>query len=135
MDIVISETSGQPIYQQIYEQICAQILKGGLVSGECLPPIRTVAKELRISVITVKKAWEELESRGFIYTMAGKGCFVADLPPRELDSKREGLIRSRMEKDAAYYRAMGLSEEAAVRMLRDCFRGDAKKGPGQNEAP
>ena len=60
MDIVISNTSGDPIYQQIFEQISAQIINGLLTSDTCLPPIRTVAKELRISVITVKRAWEEL---------------------------------------------------------------------------
>ena len=77
MDIVISNTSGDPIYQQIFDQISAQIIQGKLPGDFCLPPIRTVAKELRISVITVKRAWEELEHTGLIYTMAGKGCFVA----------------------------------------------------------
>ncbi|MDX1358209.1 MAG: GntR family transcriptional regulator, partial [Clostridia bacterium] len=59
MDIVISNTSDKPIYRQLFEQISAQIIKGQLSGGEGLPPIRTVAKELRISIITVKKAWEE----------------------------------------------------------------------------
>ena len=66
MDIIISNTSDKPIYQQIYEQISAQIIKGELESNFWLPSIRTIAKELRISVITVKKAWEELERMGFI---------------------------------------------------------------------
>ena len=77
MDIVISNTSGDPIYQQIFEQISAQIIKGLLPSDTCLPPIRTVAKELRISVITTKRAYEDLERDGFIETFAGKGSFVA----------------------------------------------------------
>lgn len=114
MDVVISETSGQPIYRQIYEQICAQIVKGALKSGDCLPPIRMVAKELRISVITVKKAWEELEHSGFIYTMAGKGCFVAPLPDSGLDGKRDELIRERLQKELAYYRSLGVSKRELV---------------------
>lgn len=109
MKIVLSATSGKPIYQQLFEQISAQIIKGELAQDFCLPPIRTVAKELRISVIPVKKAWEELEHKGFIYTMAGKGCFVAPLLRGELDSKRDNLVIDKLKKDSAYYRALGLS--------------------------
>lgn len=91
MDIVISNTSGVPIYQQIFEQISAQIIKGLLPSDTCLPPIRTVARELRISVITTKRAYEELEREGFLVTVPGKGCFVAPQNP-ELQ-REEGLRR------------------------------------------
>jgi hypothetical protein len=73
MNIVISIMSDKPIYQQLFEQISAQIIKGELEKDFCLPPIRTVAKELRISVITVKKAWEGLERRGFIYKWLERG--------------------------------------------------------------
>ncbi|HEY5467156.1 MAG TPA: GntR family transcriptional regulator [Clostridia bacterium] len=117
MDIVISNTSDNPLYQQIYEQICAQIIKGELESGFCLPPIRTVAKELRISVITVKRAWEELEREGFIYTMAGKGCFVAPMLSKELDSKRDKLASEKMRKDIAYYRSLGLSKADVLKLI------------------
>ena len=101
MDIVISNTSDKPIYQQIFEQISAQIIRGELKKETCLPPIRTVAKELRISVITVKKAWEELERRGFIHTMVGKGCFVASLLPDELHSKRNELADETLQQQIA----------------------------------
>ena len=77
--INISNTSDKPIYQQLFEQISSMILNGELKSDFNLPSIRTAAKELRISVITVKKAWEELERSGLIYPVAGKGCFIADI--------------------------------------------------------
>jgi GntR family transcriptional regulator len=121
MDIVISNTSGDPIYQQIYDQISAQIIKGVLPSDYCLPPIRTVAKELRISVITVKRAWEELEHAGLIYTMAGKGCFVAPLLPNALDAKRTQLASEKLSKDMEYYKTLGLSLEEIVAMIKQDY--------------
>lgn len=121
MDIVISNTSEHPIYRQIYEQISSQIMQGKLASDFCLPSIRTVAKELRISVITVKRAWEELERDGFIYTMAGKGCFVAPLKTSERDSKREELVLYKLEKDMEYYRSLGLSPKEVIAMIEKYF--------------
>lgn len=76
MDIIISNTSSQPIYEQIYSQIKSMILTGTLKEGEALPSMRFLAKELRISVITTKRAYEELERDGFIETITGKGSFV-----------------------------------------------------------
>ena len=78
MTILIDNKSGQPIYEQIVEQIREQILMGTLGADEALPSIRSLAKDLRISVITTKRAYEELEQEGFLYTVAGKGCFVAE---------------------------------------------------------
>lgn len=121
MNIVISNTSEKPIYQQMYEQISSQIIKGELERDACLPPIRTVAKELRISVITVKKAWEELEQRGFIYTMAGKGCFVASLPKVEMDSKRNEMVYEKLSKDIAYYKSLGLTMDEVMEFIRQNY--------------
>lgn len=118
MNIVISNTSDVSIYQQICEQICAQIIRGELPGDFCLPPIRTIAKELRISVITVKRAWEELEHQGFIYTMTGKGCFVAHLPANELNNKRDRLIEEKLTKDIEYYKSLGLSMPDLVQLIR-----------------
>ena len=78
MDVIVSNASAQPIYEQIYSQIKAQILSGALREGELLPSIRALAKDLRISVITTKRAYDELEKDGYIYTVAGKGCYVAE---------------------------------------------------------
>ena len=77
MDIIIQNTSGKPIYEQITAQIKNQILSGALQAGDALPSMRLLAKELRISVITTKRAYEELERDGFIETVTGKGSFVA----------------------------------------------------------
>jgi GntR family transcriptional regulator len=118
MNLIISNTSDKPIYQQLYEQISAQIIKGELENDYCLPPIRTVAKELRISVIPVKKAWEDLERDGFIYTMAGKGCFVSALRPAQLSSKRDALAIGKLKKDIAYYKGLGLSLEEILDLIR-----------------
>ncbi|HKM28454.1 MAG TPA: GntR family transcriptional regulator [Anaerovoracaceae bacterium] len=77
MEIYISNSSNQPIYEQIYTQIKNHIIAGKLSEGDPLPSIRGLAKDLRISVITTKRAYDELEQDGFIYTIAAKGCFVA----------------------------------------------------------
>ncbi len=118
MDIVISATSDKPIYQQLFDQISSQIIKGRLREGLCLPPIRTVARELRISVITVKKAWEELERAGFIVTMVGKGCFVAPLRQDELAAKRDEMVLDKLRKDIAYYKSLGLDAEQLAALIR-----------------
>ena len=76
MDIIISNTSQSPIYDQIYSQIKSMIISGTLKEGDALPSMRILAKELRISVITTKRAYEELERDGFIETITGKGSFV-----------------------------------------------------------
>ena len=78
MELIIRNTAGQPIYDQISSQIKAQIIAGALQPGEALPSIRALAKDLKISVITTKRAYDELEAEGFVTTVAGKGCFVAE---------------------------------------------------------
>ena len=88
MNIVLSQKSDKPIYSQIYEQIAAQIMNGEVKAGEKLPPIRTVAVNLRISVIPVKQAWEQLEREGFITTAAGRGTYVNELEHHEISFKR-----------------------------------------------
>ena len=90
MDIIISNSSGRPIYDQISEQIKEKILTGQLEEGEALPSMRLLAKELRISVITTKRAYEELERDGFIVTMTGKGSFVAE---KNTEAVREEYLK------------------------------------------
>ena len=90
MDIIIRNAGDVPIYEQILRQIKSQILRGELGEGDALPSMRLLAKELRISVITTKRAYEELEREGFITTVPGKGCFVA---PRNLELAREDTLR------------------------------------------
>ena len=85
MNIIISNASNLPIYEQIYTQMKNAILLGDLSEGDLLPSIRQLAKDLRISVITTKRAYDELEQDGFVYTVAGKGSYVA--------AKNTGIIR------------------------------------------
>lgn len=90
MYIFIDNKSGISIYEQIYTQIKSQIINGSLKEDEALPSIRNLAKDLKISVITTKRAYDELERDGFIYTVAGKGCFVA---PKNVELLREENLR------------------------------------------
>ena len=90
MYILIDNKSNAPIYEQIYTQIKAQIISGALKEDEALPSIRNLAKDLRISVITTKRAYDELEKEGFIYTIAAKGCFVA---PKNVELLREEHLK------------------------------------------
>ena len=110
MDIIISNSSGQPIYEQISRQVKGAIATGRLRPGEPLPSIRALARDLRISVITTKRAYEELEREGFIYTVAGKGSFVAQ---QNLELARESSLR---EIEAHLQAAVELSRQAGLTM-------------------
>ncbi len=90
MNIIISNSSGQPIYDQISAQIKSKIISGELKEGDALPSIRFLAKELRISVITTKRAYEELERDGFLVSVPGKGSYVAG---KNLEFVREEQLR------------------------------------------
>ena len=90
MNILIDNKSGEPIYNQIYSQIKNQIISGELKEDEILPSIRGLAKDLRISFITTKRAYEELEKEGFIYTRPAKGCYVA---PKNIEFLREENLK------------------------------------------
>lgn len=90
MNLYINNKSGTPIYDQIYSQIKSEIMSGNLRENDALPSIRNLAKDLRISVITTKRAYDELEREGFIYTLPSKGCFVA---PQNLELIREENLK------------------------------------------
>ncbi len=90
MNVLIDNKSGTPIYDQIYSQIKSQIISGALKQDEMLPSIRGLAKDLRISFITTKRAYEELEKEGFIYTLPAKGCYVA---PKNVELLREDNLK------------------------------------------
>ena len=118
MDIFISNDSGKPIYEQITSQIKNQIMQGSLREGDALPSMRTLAKELRISVITTKRAYEELEKEGFIYTVAGKGSFVA---PKNVELLREEnlkKIEAYMQEIQKLAVSCGLGLEDIIEMFR-----------------
>ena len=117
MNIIISNGSADPIYIQIERQIKTAILNGQLKEGEMLPSMRALAKELRISIITTKRAYEELEKDGFIQTVAGKGCFVA---PKNLELLREEnlkRIEGHMMEIVKLAATCNLSRETVLQMM------------------
>ena len=117
MRLFIDNRSGVPIYDQIYTQIKSQIISGELEEDAPLPSIRNLAKDLRISVITTKRAYEELERSGFIYTVAGKGCFVAD---KNIDAVRESVmaeIEKHLEEALKLAGECGLTKEQLKIMI------------------
>lgn len=122
MNVIVSNASDKPIYEQIYAQIKGAILRGECREGEPLPSIRALAKELRISVITTKRAYDELEREGFIYTVAGKGCFVAqrnvEMLREEILKKIEGL----MQQIAVLAASCNLTEKELIQMFQLLYR-------------
>ena len=124
MDIILSNSSGKPIYEQIADQVKEQILAGALSAGDALPSMRVLAKELRISVITTKRAYEELERDGFLDNVPGKGCFVA---PQNRELLREAQLR-RVEDVLALAvdeaRKGGITLEELEETLTILYKGD-----------
>lgn len=117
MNILIDNKSGAPIYDQIYSQVKSQIISGELREDEALPSIRSLAKDLRISVITTKRAYEELERDGFIYTVAGKGSFVAARNMELLREEHLRKIEALMQEILRLAPACGLDADALSEML------------------
>ena len=117
MELIIRNSTNQPIYDQIYCQIKAQILSGALAPGEALPSIRALAKDLKISVITTKRAYDELEAHGFIYTMAGKGCFVADNNLEILREQRRQELETHLTAARELAKSCGLTRQDLKQML------------------
>lgn len=118
MDIILTNAGGQPIYDQIVSQVKAQILSGKLKEGDALPSLRALAKDLRISVITTKRAYDELEKEGFIYTIAAKGCFVA---PKNVELLREETLKNienHIDQIVRLSQSVGLSEQEVLDMVK-----------------
>jgi len=115
MTILINNKNGQPIYEQIYTQIKTQIISGNLQTDEALPSIRNLAKDLRISVITTKRAYDELEKEGFVYTVPGKGCFVA---PKNTQLLREENLK-KIEKHMQSIRFLAATCELGEEEIRE----------------
>lgn len=118
MDIIISNSGGTPIYEQISSQIKAQIISGALHEGDALPSIRLLAKELRISVITTKRAYEELEREGYVVTFAGKGSFVAGMDAELLREENLKKVEALLTEALELGRSCGLDAAELGEMLR-----------------
>ena len=121
VQLSILNTSDTPIYRQLYDQIAFQVIRGELSGGYCLPPIRALAGQLGISVISIKRAWEELERDGFIHTMVGRGCFVAYLSYEVRIEKRISLALEEFSGCAATFRALGMSPEDVLRLVKENY--------------
>ena len=118
MNLYIDNRSGSPIYDQIYTQIKNQIISGELEADQALPSIRNLAKDLRISVITTKRAYEELEREGFIYTLPAKGCFVAQKNVELLREETLKQIGAHMEEIGKLAASCQLTKEELLEMFR-----------------
>ena len=117
MDILISNTGMQPIYEQIVTQLKGKIVSGELLEGDALPSMRVLARELRISVITTKRAYEELEREGFIVSVPGKGSFVAGANAEWVREEHLRQIEEHMRQVVLLSRGCGLELEELTQTL------------------
>ncbi len=124
MKIIISNSSPDPIYKQIAVQIKNQIISGELNEGEALPSIRKLAQQLQISVITTKRAYEELEKEGFIDTVGGKGCFVAMQNKELLLEKKKKIVEDKLSDAVIEAKLLGISLDELQEMLLLLYKED-----------
>ena len=124
MDIIISNASGKPIYEQITEQIKEQIMSGELNEGDPLPSMRALAQQLRISIITTKRAYEELEREGFIESFTGKGSFVAARNKELFREENLRQIEQSLTLAVEKAKLCGVSYEELSEILKMLFEGD-----------
>ncbi|WP_152655951.1 GntR family transcriptional regulator [Oceanobacillus sp. CFH 90083] len=118
MQIIISNSSKEPIYEQILKQIQTAILSGELAEGDALPSIRQLAKDLKISVITTKRAYEELEKAGFIYSIVGKGSFIAEQNLDVIREKKLKVIEEQLSAVISNSKEIGLPYEELQELLK-----------------
>ena len=123
MDIILSNSSGKPIYEQIADQVREQILSGALRPGDALPSIRLLARELRISVITTKRAYEDLERDGFILTQQGRGSFVAEQNPALLREEHLKKVEDCLQGAVDAARLGGIGYDEVAETLRLLWEG------------
>lgn len=123
MQIYIDNKSGAPIYDQIYTQIKAQIISGAIEANDMLPSIRALAKDLRISFVTTKRAYDELEKDGFLYTIPGKGSFAAPKNTELLREENLKKIEDHMEAIVQLAASCNLSREDILDMVRFSLEG------------
>ncbi|MEX3747809.1 MULTISPECIES: GntR family transcriptional regulator [Lysinibacillus] len=125
MQIIISNSSKEPIYEQIYAQIKKLILTGELQEGQALPSMRQLAKDLEISVITTKRAYEELEKNGFIYSIVGKGSFIAEQNKEMMRERKIKVIEENLLIAIQNGKEMNLSLAELKEMLTLLYTEDA----------
>lgn len=124
MDIILKNSSDEPIYQQIVSQVKSQIMDGTLSAGDALPSMRTLASQLRISVITTKRAYEDLERDGYIENFAGKGCFVKRQNTDFLREETARQVEEMLGKACDKARLCGLTLDEMKEMLEIMYEGN-----------
>jgi GntR family transcriptional regulator len=124
LKILISYSSQEPIYEQITKQIKNSILRGEMVPGDSLPSIRNLAKDLQISVITTKRAYEELEKEGLIETVGGKGSFIAGQNRELLREKRLKSVEDRLAEIVAEAKVLDISLQELLEMIKLLYGGE-----------
>ena len=122
MNIHISNNSGKALYEQIYDQIKNQILEGTLSAGDPLPTIRGLAKDLRISVITTSRAYSDLERDGYIYSVVGKGSFVAEANGQFVRKRNLKELKEHILKSVEIAERCGMSEEEFLNIVKTIYR-------------
>lgn len=119
--IVVSNRSQTPIYQQLYDQISSQIINGDLKADDALPSLRTLAKEIRVSIITIKKTWELLEHNGFIYTVKGKGSYVSKNSASSLNKKKLETIKNTIHESIKLSKDYNITKEELIAIVNDLY--------------
>ena len=111
MELIISHTSVQPIYEQIVSQIKDKIMHGELIEDTMLPSVRTLAKEQKVSALTVKKAYDLLEEEGFVVTVHGKGSFVAAATQQQMFEEKQKEIEAELEHTIRKAKSYGITQD------------------------
>lgn len=124
MNIIISNSSGKPFYEQIAAQIRSLIFSGELAEGEALPSMRALAKDLRISLITTKRAYEDLERAGYIETVPGKGCFVAQKNMEVIREEQLRLCEEKLRQAAQAAKSCGIPLQELTEILGIYYAGE-----------
>ena len=122
LSLSILNTSDKPIYRQLYEQLAFQIVTGKLAGGTPLPPIRALANGLGISVISIKRAWEDLERDGFIVTMVGRGCFISELCQEERSKRRRELALGELTSSFASLRKLEITKSELIALISENYK-------------
>ena len=125
VDIIISNSSPKPIYEQITAQIKKMVMGGQLSPGDALPSMRFLAKELRISVITTKRAYEDLERDGYLVTVPGKGCLVAEKNREAMRQEHSQQVQQILTQAVEAAQAAGLTREETFAMLENAWKANA----------
>ena len=121
MKLSVNPNDKAPIYRQLYEQIASQILSGAIKPGDPLPPIRTVSKELGISMITVRGAWDALVNDGYLVSRTGSGCFVAPISEAHRQDRVSEKLSAAIDETVAAAKSLGVSTDALLSMIRERF--------------